>query len=73
VPVETRLQLVPAVLAHEMTVAEAARRHGVSGTTVSTSGCKPMPRVMGMWPTALARRILSVHVGPSWSHDGVSG
>ena len=30
VPVETRLQLVLAVLAHEMTVAEAARRHGVS-------------------------------------------
>jgi transposase len=30
VPVETRPQLVLAVLAHEMTVAEAARRHGVS-------------------------------------------
>jgi len=30
VPVETRLQPVLAVLAHEMTVAEAARRHGVS-------------------------------------------
>jgi transposase-like protein len=29
VPVETRLQLVLAVLAHEITVAEAARRHGV--------------------------------------------
>ena len=30
VPVETRLQLVLAVLAQEMTVAEAARRYGVS-------------------------------------------
>ena len=29
-PVETRLQLLLAVLAHQMTVAEAARRHGVS-------------------------------------------
>ena len=34
-PVETRLQLVLAVLAHEMTVAEAARRHGVSAESAS--------------------------------------
>ena len=37
VPVETRLQLVLAGLAHEMTVAEAARRHGVSASR-STGG-----------------------------------
>jgi transposase len=35
VPVETRLQLVLAVLAHEMTVAEAARRHGVSAESIN--------------------------------------
>jgi transposase len=35
VPVETRLQLVLAVLAHEMTVAEAARRHGVSAASIN--------------------------------------
>jgi transposase len=35
VPVETRLQLVLAVLAHEMTVAEAARRHGVSAGSIN--------------------------------------
>ena len=34
-PVETRLQLVLAVLAHEMTVAEAARRHGVSAESIN--------------------------------------
>jgi transposase-like protein len=34
VPVETRLQLVLAVLAHETTVAEAARRHGVSTESI---------------------------------------
>jgi transposase len=33
--VETRLQLVLAVLAHEMTVAEAARRHGVSAESIN--------------------------------------
>jgi transposase len=35
VPVETRLQLVLAVLAHELTVAEAARRHGVSTESIN--------------------------------------
>jgi transposase len=35
VPVETRLQLVLAVLAHEMTVAEVARRHGVSAESIN--------------------------------------
>jgi transposase-like protein len=35
VPVETRLQLVLAVLAHETTVAEAARRHGVSAESIN--------------------------------------
>lgn len=35
VPVETRLQLVLAVLAHEMTVAEAARRQGVSAESIN--------------------------------------
>jgi transposase len=35
VPVETRLQLVLAVLAHEITVAEAARRHGVSTESIN--------------------------------------
>jgi transposase len=35
VPVETRLRLVFAVLAHEMTVAEAARRHGVSAESIN--------------------------------------
>jgi transposase len=35
VPVETRLQLVLAVLAHEMTTAEAARRHGVSAESIN--------------------------------------
>jgi transposase-like protein len=35
VPVETRLQLVLAVLDHEMTVAEAARRHGVSAESIN--------------------------------------
>ena len=35
VPVETRLQLVLAVLAHEMTVAAAARRHGVSAESIN--------------------------------------
>jgi transposase-like protein len=35
VPVETRLQLVLAVLAHEMTVAEAARRHGVPAESIN--------------------------------------
>jgi transposase len=34
-PVETRLQLVLAVLAHEVTVAEAARRHGVSAESIN--------------------------------------
>jgi transposase len=34
-PVETRLQLVLAVLAHELTVAEAARRHGVSTESIN--------------------------------------
>lgn len=34
-PVETRLQLVLAVLAHEMTVAEAARRHRVSAESIN--------------------------------------
>ena len=34
-PVETRLQLVLAVLAHEMAVAEAARRHGVSAESIN--------------------------------------
>ena len=33
--VERRLQLVLAVLAHEMTVAEAARRHGVSAESIN--------------------------------------
>ena len=35
VPVETRLQLVLAVLAHELTVAEAARRLGVSAESIN--------------------------------------
>lgn len=35
VPVETRLQLVLAVLAHETSVAEAARRHGVSTESIN--------------------------------------
>jgi transposase-like protein len=35
VSVETRLQLVLAVLAHELTVAEAARRHGVSTESIN--------------------------------------
>ena len=35
VPAETRLHLVLAVLAHEMTVAEAARRHGVSTESIN--------------------------------------
>jgi transposase len=35
VPVETRLQLVLALLAHEMTVAEAARRHGGSTGSIN--------------------------------------
>lgn len=34
-PVETRLQLVLAVLAHEMTVAEAGRRQGVSAESIN--------------------------------------
>ena len=34
-PVETRLQLVLAVLAHEMTVAEAARQQGVSAESIN--------------------------------------
>ncbi len=34
-PVETRLQLVLAVLAHEMTAAEAARRNGVSAESIN--------------------------------------
>jgi transposase-like protein len=34
-PVETRLELVLAVLAHEMTVAEGARRHGVSAESIN--------------------------------------
>ena len=34
-PVETRLQLVLAVLANEMTVADAARRHGVSAESIN--------------------------------------
>ncbi len=34
-PVETRLQLVLAVLAHEMAVAEAARRHGVLAESIN--------------------------------------
>jgi transposase-like protein len=35
VPVETRLQLVLAVLAHELTVAEAAQRRGVSTESIN--------------------------------------
>ncbi|MDT4975682.1 MAG: hypothetical protein QOG98_1440 [Pseudonocardiales bacterium] len=35
VSVETRLQFVLAVLAHELTVAEAARRHGVSTESIN--------------------------------------
>jgi transposase len=35
VPVETRLQLVLAVLSHELIVAEAARRHGVSAESIN--------------------------------------
>jgi len=35
VPVETRLQLVLAVLSHGVTVAEAARRHGVSMESIN--------------------------------------
>jgi transposase len=35
VPVEQRLQLVLSVLSGQMTMAEAARRHGVSPATVS--------------------------------------
>jgi len=35
VPVETRLKLVLSMLAHEMTVAEAARRHGVSAESIN--------------------------------------
>jgi len=34
-PVGTRLQLVLAVLARDMTVAEAARRHGVSAESIN--------------------------------------
>ena len=34
-PVETWLQLMLAVLAHEMTLAEAARRHGVSAESIN--------------------------------------
>jgi transposase-like protein len=35
VPVETRLQIVLAVLAGETTIAEAARRHGVSAESIN--------------------------------------
>jgi transposase-like protein len=35
VPVETRLQIVLAVMSGEITVAEAARRHGVSTESIN--------------------------------------
>jgi transposase-like protein len=35
VPVETRLQIVLAVMSGEITIAEAARRHGVSTESIN--------------------------------------
>jgi transposase-like protein len=56
VPVETRLQLVLAVLAHEVTVAEAARRHGVSAESINRWRNRFVDAGKRRWETACRAR-----------------
>jgi transposase len=63
---ETRLQLVLAVLAHEMTVAEAARRHGVSAESINRWRNRFVAGKAAMEDACRARPAAAA----AWSSDG---
>jgi len=50
-PVEERMRVVLAVLSGELTIAEAARRHGTTGKTVGSGGTGSWRRARLGWRT----------------------